>query len=68
MPDRREWFADARLIFEELNRRDPDRWHDGQPPTLTNFKATPLIVSGRLFVNIPTSVGAAIDARTGETL
>ena len=68
MPDGGEWTADARLIFEELNRRDPDRWRDGLPPTITNFKATPLMMSGRLFVNMPTSVGAAIDARTGETL
>ena len=68
MPDGSEWFADSRLIFEELNRRDPDLWRDGQPPTITNFKATPLMVGGRLFINMPTSVGAAIDARTGDTL
>ena len=68
MPDGGEWWADSRLIFEELNRRDPDRWRDGQPPTLTNFKATPLMVGGRLFVNMPTSLGAAVDAGTGETL
>ena len=68
MPDGGEWFADSRLIFQELNRRDPDRWRDKQPPTITNFKATPLMVGGRLFVNMPTSVAAAIDAATGETL
>ena len=63
-----EWAADARVIFEELNRRDPSRWRDGQPPTLTNLKATPLMVGGRLFINMPTSAAAAIDARSGETL
>ena len=68
MPDGGEWTADARLIFEELNRRDPDRWRKGLPPTITNLKATPLMTGGRLFINMPTSAGAAIDARTGETL
>ena len=63
-----EWWADSRRIFEELNRRDPDRWRDGQPPTITNLKATPLMVGGRLFINMPTSQGAAIDAGTGQTL
>ena len=33
---------------------------------VNNFKATPLMAGGRLFLNMPTSVGAAIDARTGE--
>ena len=68
MPDGSEWWADSRLIFEELNRRDPDRWRDGLPPTITNFKATPIMVGGRLFINMPTSQAASIDARTGETL
>ncbi len=68
MPDGSEWRADSRLIFAELNRRDPERWRDGQPPTITNFKATPLMVGDRLFINMPTSAAAAIDARTGETL
>ena len=63
-----EWWADSSRIFEELNRRDPDRWRDGQPPTITNLKATPLMVGGRLFINMPTSQGAAIDAGTGQTL
>ena len=67
-PDGGEWRTDSRLIFDELNRRDPNLWRDALPPTITNFKATPLMVGGRLFVNMPTSVGAAIDARTGETI
>ena len=67
-PDGGEWWADSRLIFEALHRRDPDRWRDGLPPTITNLKATPLMVGGRLFINMPTSQGAAIDAGTGQTL
>ena len=67
-PDGGEWWADSRLIFEELLRRDPDRWRDAQPPYLTNLKATPLMVGGRLFINMPTSQAASIDAATGETL
>ena len=38
------------------------------PPTITNFKATPLMVGVRLFINMPTSQVASIDAATGETL
>lgn len=64
-PDGSEWHADARLIFDELNRLDPARWRDGQPPFLRNYKATPLMVGGTLYVNTPASVGAAYDARTG---
>ena len=67
-PDGGEWSTDSQFIFEELNRRDPTRWRDGHPPTLTNLKATPLMVGGRLFINMPTSAAAAIDARTGQTL
>ena len=63
-----ELWADSRLIFGELDREDPDRWRDREPPYVGRFKATPLMVGGRLFVNMPTSVGAAVDARTGETL
>jgi quinoprotein glucose dehydrogenase len=62
-----EWTAPARLVFDELNRRDPTRWRDGQPPFTNNFKATPLMVGGVLYLNTPLSIGAAIDARTGAT-
>ena len=63
-----ELWTNSRFIFDELSREDPDRWRDGEPPYVARFKATPLMVGGRMFVNMPTSVGAAIDARTGETL
>ena len=63
-----EWWAPSDVIFEALNAEDPDRWRDGRPPSTNNFKATPLMVGGRMFINMPTSVGAAVDAATGETL
>ena len=63
-----EWWTASDVIFEALNQDDPDRWRDGQPPYTNNLKATPLMVGGRLFINMPTSAGAAIDALTGKTL
>ncbi len=65
LPDGTEWSADSKLIFEELSRIDPKRWRDNQPPFVQNYKATPLMVGGTLYVNTPASVGAAYDARTG---
>lgn len=65
LPDGSEWTADSKAIFAELNRLDPKRWRDGQPPFVNNYKATPLMVGGTLFVNTPASVGAAYDAATG---
>ena len=63
-----EWLGNSRDIFAALNEEDPDRWRDGQPPRISGLKATPLMVAGRLFLNTPLSIGAAIDARSGETL
>jgi quinoprotein glucose dehydrogenase len=65
LPDGSEWHADSKAIFDELNRLDPKRWRDEQPPFVQNYKATPLMVGGTLYVNTPASVGAAYDARTG---
>lgn len=65
LPDGSEWHADSKTIFDELNRLDPKRWRDGQPPFVQNYKATPLMVGGTLYVNTAASVGAAYDARTG---
>jgi quinoprotein glucose dehydrogenase len=67
LPHGAEWTADARQIFAELDRIDPRRWRDRQPPNINNFKATPLMVGGVLYFNTPLSVGAALDARTGGT-
>ena len=65
MPDGSEWTTDSKTIFAELNRLDPRRWRDGQPPFINNYKATPLMVGGTLFVNTAASLGAAYDAATG---
>ena len=67
-PSGGEWWATSDVIFEALNDEDPDRWRDGLPPSTNNLKATPLMVGGRLFINMPTSSGAAVDAATGDTL
>ena len=63
-----EWSTDSRVIFSDLDQRDPNRWRDSLAPTITNFKATPLMIGGRIFINMPTSVTAAVDAESGETL
>ena len=63
-----EWWADAALIFDELLEEDPDRWRAGLHPSPLRLRATPLMVDGLLYVVTPLSVGAAIDAETGETI
>jgi quinoprotein glucose dehydrogenase len=65
LKDGSEWYADSKTIFDELNRLDPKRWRDGQPPFVVNFKATPLMINDTLYLNTPASVGAAYDARSG---
>lgn len=65
LPNGDEWTADSQLIFDELRRLDPKRWRDNASPLLNNFKATPLMVGGVLYFNMPTSVGAAVDAKSG---
>ena len=63
-----EWSSSSENIFDELNRRDPDRWRDGQHPFTSSLKATPLMVGGVIYLNTPLSIGVALDARTGEQL
>jgi quinoprotein glucose dehydrogenase len=65
LPGGAEWTASSKEIFAELNRLNPRRWRDGQPPFVSNFKATPLMVGGTLYLNSPSSVAAAYDAKTG---
>jgi quinoprotein glucose dehydrogenase len=65
LPNGAEWTASSKEIFAELNRVSPKRWRDGQPPFVSNFKATPLMAGGTLYLNSPLSVAAAYDARTG---
>ena len=67
MPGGGEWAADSKIVFEELNKVDPKRWRDSAPPFVSNFKATPLMVGGVLYLNTPSSVGFALDAKTGGT-
>ena len=62
-----EWTASANEVLAELSRVDPKRWRDNQPPIVGNFKATPLMVGGTLYLNTPLSIGAAVDAETGRT-
>jgi quinoprotein glucose dehydrogenase len=68
VPGGGEVWASSSVIFDELRKEDPKRWRDGEAPYVQNFKATPLMVGGRLFINTPASIGAAIDARTGQTI
>lgn len=68
VPGKGEVWGAARQIFEQLQQDDPQRWRDGQAPTISNLKATPLMIGGRLFLNTPLSIGAALDAKTGNTL
>lgn len=67
-PDGGEVTAAAKSIFAQLSADDPKRWANGAPPALSNFKATPLMVGGVLYFNTPTSIGAAVDAKTGTPL
>jgi quinoprotein glucose dehydrogenase len=67
LPGGGEWAAAPNTIFAELKRMDPKRWRDGAAPFIGNFKATPLMVGGVLYLNSPSSVGAALDAATGAT-
>ena len=60
------WSGPPAAVFAELQRRDPQRWRDNDPPNINNYKATPLMVDGLLYVNTPTSVGAAYEAATGR--
>ncbi len=66
MPGGGEWTGAPADVFAELLRGDPTRWRDGASPFIANFKATPLMVGGVLYLNTPTSVGAAYDAATGR--
>ena len=68
VPGGGEVWTNSKFVFDRLNQEDPKRWRDSAPPILANFKATPLMVGGKLYLNTPTSVGAAIDGRTGETI
>lgn len=67
-PDGGEWTAPSSQVFKELLEEDPKLWSNGAPPFVGNFKATPLMVKGVLYYNSPSSIGTAVDAKTGATL
>ncbi len=62
-----EWSAPIRTVVDALNEDDPNRWRDSNAPHYRNFKSAPIMADGMLYVNTPLSIGAGIDARTGET-
>ena len=62
-----EWAAATDIIVDALDDDDPDRWRDSNAPHYRNFKATPIMADGVLYVNTPLSIGAAVDAGTGQT-
>ena len=65
------WLAPARELFEVLAREEPDRWETelySPRPGTSLLIATPLMVDGVLYLSTPLYQGAAVDARTGETL
>ena len=66
-PGAGEWLAPIGEIVDVLEADDPDRWRDRNRPHYRNFKPTPIMADGMLFVNTPLSIGAGIDARSGET-
>ena len=43
-PNGGELWTNSRFIFEQLNREDPERWRDQEPPYVDNLQATPLMV------------------------
>ncbi len=63
-----ELVAGSKVIFQQLLQDDPELWAAGASPFVTNFKATPLMINGVLYFNSPSSVGMAVNARTGATL
>jgi quinoprotein glucose dehydrogenase len=68
LPDGSEWYAPFDRIFEALDEVDPVRWRNGSFPNVGNLKATPILFDSILYLNTPTSIGAAVDARTGQTI
>ncbi len=59
LPGGGELWASSRVIFEQLDQGRSEALARRQPPFVQNFKATPLMVGGRLFLNTPSSIGAA---------
>ena len=56
----------AETFFDQLEATERARWVTR--PSIAIFQATPLMVDGVLYLSTPLYQGAAIDARTGDTL
>ncbi len=66
-PDGGEWSAPLAEIVRQLEKETPNLYRPKEPPTMSNFQATPLMIGGALFLNTGLSQGASVDARTGQT-
>jgi quinoprotein glucose dehydrogenase len=67
-PDGGIWTASSDEVFRTLIEADSTLWRNAAPPNVGNLKATPLMVDGVIYLNTPSSIGAAVDARTGRTI
>lgn len=63
-----EWWSSRDAVVDQLVVETPDLYRHQNSPNYSNFQATPLMIDGVLYFNTPLSQGAAVDARTGETL
>ena len=62
------WCGSAYDLFDAVLEEDSQRWSRGRAPRIYNFKATPLMVGGVLYVSTPLYQAAAIDATIGAAL
>ena len=65
------WYGNSDDVLRAVLERDPQRWSSGSrgnTPRIYNFKATPLMVDGVVYISTPLYQAAAIDAATGKTL
>jgi quinoprotein glucose dehydrogenase len=71
-PSGGEWSGPAAILFDGLLAENPRRWRTSvngpTPPTLSNMKVTPIVANGVMYLNTALGQGAAIDARSGQTL
>lgn len=43
LPGGGAWTGAPGDVFAELNRQDPKRWREAEPPIVANYKATPMM-------------------------
>ncbi|MFT7652396.1 MAG: quinoprotein glucose dehydrogenase [Limisphaerales bacterium] len=63
-----EWWSSKNEVVSQLERENPSLYRTQNTPNYANLQATPLMIGGALYLNTPLSQGAAVDAKTGETL